>query len=111
VKKLAERAGNQPGLGGAHYDKTVHDIVDRGNNLLDAWDRFAKSVISEAAGKLHYSPFDRERASKNMLHQVNDDPRPEAGSDAAKFCAPTSMRDVEPGVHLWIQRGRLGGRR
>ena len=39
-----------------------------------------------------------------------DDDQPEAGTDEAKFAAPTSMRDVEPVVHLWMMRGRLGGK-
>ena len=30
--------------------------------------------------------------------------------DEKKFAAPTSMRDVEPTVHLWIERNQLGGR-
>jgi hypothetical protein len=30
-------------------------------------------------------------------------------SDERKFAAPTSMRDVEGQVHLWLERGELGG--
>jgi hypothetical protein len=30
--------------------------------------------------------------------------------DEAKFSASMSMRDVEPSVHLWLQRGTLGGK-
>jgi hypothetical protein len=40
-----------------------------------------------------------------------DDNKPPEGTDEAKFAAPTSMRDVEPNVHLWLERRHLGGRR
>ena len=39
-----------------------------------------------------------------------DNPPP-PHSDEARFVAPTSMRDVEPSVHLWVERRALGGRR
>jgi hypothetical protein len=31
------------------------------------------------------------------------------GPEERLFAAPTSMRDVEPAVHLWVERRALGG--
>ena len=111
VTALADRAGRQPGITASRHDVVVHGLTKLGKNLLDAWDRLARRITSEAGGKLHYSPYDREKASKHMLHTVIDEHRPAVGTDDAKFAAPTSMRDVETSVHLWVERGRLGGRR
>jgi hypothetical protein len=88
----------------------------RGGNLLDAWERLVRSITGStddaAGGKLDYSLYDREKyATVHMLHGVLDDERTDRGKDYHKFRAPTSMRDVEAGVHLWIARGRsLGGK-
>jgi len=46
-----------------------------------------------------------------LLYTVLDETPPPAGTDDAKFSAPTSMRDVEPTVHLWLETRALGGGR
>jgi hypothetical protein len=105
---LAARAAQQPGVDGA-------SLTRRGRNLLDSWDRLVKQIAGpggeSAGGRIHYSPYDKEKASVSMLHTALDDERPDMGTDYPKFRAPTSMRDVESSVHLWIERGRLGGKR
>jgi hypothetical protein len=110
VRLLSERAGRQPGVG-ADHDRIVDAVAKRSQNIVDAW----ISIVSEAraqAGRRSYSRFDRAReAGKPLLFQLLDENPPEKGSDDAKFAAATSMRDVEPNVHLWLQRGHLGGRR
>lgn len=110
VRMLSERGGRQPDVG-ADHDVLVASITKRGKNVVDAW----ISIVTEArgqGGRRSYSRFDRAReAGKPLLYQPLDDNRPEEGSDEAKFAAPTSMRDVEPNVHLWLERRQLGGRR
>jgi hypothetical protein len=110
VKALSERAGRQPGVG-ADHDRIVDAIAKRGQNVVDAW----ISIVTEAraqAGRRSYSRFDRAReAGKPLLYLSLDDDKPQEGTDEAKFAAPTSMRDVEPNVHLWLERRQLGGRR
>ncbi len=66
----------------------------------------------EAAARRAYSRFDKDKAAgKPLLHFILDEDKPPEGSDEATFTAPTSMRDVEPTVHLWLERRQLGGRR
>jgi hypothetical protein len=109
VRLLAERGGRQPGVGN-RYEELVHTYTGRGNNLLDAWENLV-SEARKAAARRSYSPFDLDRsAGKPLLKTALGEDRPEEGTDEAKFVAPTSMRDVEPSVHLWLERRRLGGR-
>ncbi|MBZ0115577.1 MAG: hypothetical protein K8H88_01190, partial [Sandaracinaceae bacterium] len=114
VHALGERAARMAGSK-TKREEAAKNVERRGKNLLDAWDRLVTSLASgkdgAAAGKLYYSPYDRDKASVHMLHTTLDDPRPDLGTDYPKFRAPTSMRDVEPSVHLWIERGTaLGGK-
>ena len=81
----------------------------RAKNLLDAWEALAERA-RHAATNLAYSRFDREKDARTPLLHTAEDPIAEPGSDEAKFVAPTSMRDVEPSVHLWIERKRLGAK-
>lgn len=46
-----------------------------------------------------------------MLFTVTDDDPPEPNTEDARFAAPTSMRDVESTVHLWLEPRVLGGGR
>jgi hypothetical protein len=39
-----------------------------------------------------------------LLFRALDEKRPDPRLPRGKFCAPTSMRDVEPSVHLWKRR-------
>jgi len=107
VAALAERGAPK----GAKHEAVRESLRDRGKSLLDAWDRYARRIRDDAGGTLYYSRLDRDRGSKHMLYTVLDVPQPPSGTDEARFAAPTSMRDVESSVHLWVERGRLGGRR
>jgi hypothetical protein len=110
VEALAERAGRQPGVEGDAQAELEGSLQGRGRNLLDAWERLVEAARQAAAGR-SYSPFDRERtAGRPLLFTRTDEDQPPEGSDDAKMAAPTSMRDVEPTVHLWLERRRLGGR-
>jgi len=111
VDAIARRGGVQPGVDGAAHDRLVDALKKRGRNVVDAW----ISIVTEArkeAGARSYSPYDRARdAGKPILFTPLDEHRPPAGTDEAKFAAPTSMRDVEPSVHLWLERRSLGAKR
>ncbi len=115
VKALAARASRMVG-GKGMGEESAKNVGARSKNLLDAWQRLVSDLTGTkkdaAGGRLHYSPYDRDKASVHMLHTVIDDPRPDLGTDYPKFRAPTSMRDVEASVHLWIERSAtLGGRK
>jgi hypothetical protein len=87
-------------------------IVDaRAQATLDAWERLAR----EASTNRVYSGFDvsdrrgRGHEGQELLRTLERDLRDPSTrsrtSGEARFAAPTSMRDVEPVVHLWV-RGR-----
>ena len=47
----------------------------------------------------------RDKEGRPILFTVLDEDERTKSTDEEKFSAPTSMRDVEPSVHLWIERG------
>lgn len=104
AKALAARAADVLGQPAAEAE-----ILARARNLLDAWDRVVTESREDAATDRCYSPFDRNRRGKPLLRTALD--TEPASDDEAKFVAPTSMRDVEAPIHLWVQRSALGGRR
>jgi hypothetical protein len=111
VTELAERGGRHVVLDGEDYERTVAALRDRGLKLIEAWEKLVKEAREEAATKRSYSPFDKDKtAGKPLLFTAVDEQQPEPHTLDARFCAPTSMRDVEPSVHLWVERRALGGK-
>jgi hypothetical protein len=111
VEALAQRGGKQT-HDTEEFTRMTDALRDRGIKLLDAWTKLVKVARHEAAAKRCYSPFDKDKAAgKPLLFAIIDDNQPDPHSDEARFAAPTSMRDVEPSVHLWVERRALGGRR
>jgi hypothetical protein len=103
---LAERAGLQPGV--LQYDNEVNSVESISNDFFDAWKTIVKTARDDGY-KHAYSPFDRDKkAGKALLYTALDEDPPDEGEPEAKFMAPTSMRDVESTVHLWLKRGKLG---
>jgi hypothetical protein len=103
------RASGHTKLSSEESEKLIASIRPRAQNLLDAWEALAERA-RHAAANLAYSRFDREKDAGTPLLHTAEDPAADPGSDEAKFVAPTSMRDVEPSVHLWIERKRLGAK-
>jgi hypothetical protein len=104
VVALAERRARQSRAKKADVDA----IVDRTQNLLDAWEEIVREA-KKSAGEIAYSRWDKvQTASKKLLRTVLDDTEGTRGTPEAKFVVPTSMRDVEPTTHLWVKRKRLG---
>jgi hypothetical protein len=110
VDALAARGEEHAGHDAEEGTRLAEKIRARGGNLLDAWERLAKLAQEELGGKRAYSRFDKDKAAgKPLLYMITDADLPDDGTDEAKFAAPTSMRDVEGQVHLWIERRVLGG--
>ncbi len=87
-------------------------VVDaRARATLDAWVRLAEQASTNRV----YSAFDvadrrgKGHEGQELLRTLERDLRDPASRSRtggeARFAAPTSMRDVEPVVHLWV-RGR-----
>ena len=108
VRALAERAGRERALLPEEQARVMSLLEARGRELLAAWRGLADAART-AGGARCYSPFDPGRQGKPLLYTVLDAEEVEAGSDEARFAAPTSMRDVEPVVHLWRERRVLPG--
>jgi hypothetical protein len=107
VGLLAERGAS---LSPDEYESMRFTLTRRGKSLLDSWEVLVKQA-RDGAGTRSYSRYDKDKTAGNpLLYQVLDDELPQLGSDEAKFVAPTSMRDVEPTVHFWLQRRQLGGK-
>lgn len=109
VQALAERREAQPSVG-ADRGVGQESVGKRAQNVIDAWTGIALRAKREDATTLSYSRFESQKGNKQLLFTPLDDSPPTPGTDEAKFSALTSMRDVEPVVHLWMMRGRLGGK-
>lgn len=109
VALLAERAGRaQRGLTEPERQIVLEGLRARGKNVLDAWASIVRKVRQDGSGDRSYSPWDRHAKGKSLLFQILDTSNPR-DDDEKKFSAPSSMRDVEPSVHVWVQRGSLIG--
>ncbi|HEX7602713.1 MAG TPA: helicase-related protein, partial [Polyangiaceae bacterium] len=111
VNALAKRGGDQNDEAD-DAARIAESLGDRGRKILETWEKLAREARHEAAAKRQYSPYDKDKtAGKPLLFTVVDDNAPDPNTEEARFAASTSMRDVEPSVHLWIERRSLGGRR
>ena len=98
IAALAARAAMQQD---ADVEGLAEIVRARARDLADAWN----SKIAEERGRnieRGYSPFDLDKkglATPMLL------PPGETAIDEIhqKFAAPTSMRDTEPTVHLWLR--------
>lgn len=108
VETIAKRAGGfREGMTPKEHDELVDALRARGRAVLDAWETLAKAAGEQGEGKRSYSRFDKDKAAgKPLLVPPGEEPVPEE----RLFKAPTSMRDVEPTVHLWVERGYLGAK-
>ncbi|WP_437638738.1 DISARM system helicase DrmA [Sorangium sp. So ce854] len=113
VEVIAERAGRHTAqLEGEDHERAVDALRRRGRKVVETWEKLVHEARHEAAARRCYSPFDRDKAAgRPLLFSVTDDNAPDPNSPDGRFAAPTSMRDVEPSIHLWIERRSLGGKR
>lgn len=108
---IAARARRQPRVRTAEEEAVAGAVKKRGINLLDAWESIVDRTTKEAGADMRYSPWDKGKKEKALLFQKLDAAPTVARDDAEeKFSAPSSMRDVEDSVPLWISRKPLGGR-
>jgi hypothetical protein len=109
VEVLAERAGRHASLSAKEHARLVQSVRERGLALLDSWETVVARARKDAA-KRSYSQLDKDKtAGPGLLHMAGgDESLDELPADEARFVAPTSMRDVEETVHLWIERRALG---
>jgi hypothetical protein len=115
---VRRKAANQPAIGAvgeAIGDTFARTVSDRAESLLNCWLGLINDRKSKLA-HLHYSPFDSYRDKgrpllRTALEVQVADPETQQmfTADERRFVAPTSMRDVEPSVHVW-RRYKLGAK-
>lgn len=101
VQVFGERAQAHHRGGSPEEAKAVGDRV---RELVQAW-RVAATKAAEGGTRLSYSPWERRDAktkgTMTLLRSFIDEPQE---PHLEPFAAPTSMRDVEPSVHIWVRR-------
>jgi hypothetical protein len=109
LERLVDRAGKHRIFRDKEAENRLKDYVaKRGKSFLDAWERIIDAARKGAATR-QYSEYDgRKDEGKWLLYTANDDPP--SDHDERKFLAPTSMRDVEPSVHVWARLKQLDER-
>jgi Helicase conserved C-terminal domain len=109
LEKLVARARHHRSFRDRVAEDRLADYVSRrGKSFLDAWERVIDAAIKGAATR-QYSPLDSDRvAGKPLLYTATDEPP--IDKDECDFLAPTSMRDVEPSVHVWVRFKQLDER-
>jgi hypothetical protein len=118
LEVIHRKAANQPSIGAAGEavgDVFARTVSDRADSLLNCW----LGIINDRKSKLahlHYSPYDTFRDKgrpllRTALEVQVADPETQnmLSPDERRFVAPTSMRDVEPSVHVW-RRFKLGAK-
>jgi hypothetical protein len=110
LEALAARAGAHDELSAEDHARLVAGVEGRAEHLLDTWETLVKQAREEGAARRSYSRFDKDKtAGRPILSMVVDEELGDRSADEQEFVAPTSMRDVEESVHLWLQRRQLGG--
>ncbi|MCG8556101.1 MAG: DISARM system helicase DrmA [Proteobacteria bacterium] len=106
---LVRRARHHRGWHDDVAEARIADLVRRrGRDFLDSWERVVDKAVEGAADRI-YSGLDRVKdEGKALMYTANDEPPPD--HDARQFEAPTSMRDVEPNVHVWLRFKQLDER-
>jgi hypothetical protein len=107
VEALADRAARHDDADHGAVERLRGELRARCRSMLDSWERLVAEA-REGAGGRRYSPFDKDKGGKPLLSMSLGGGAMD--SDEKKFVAATSMRDVEPTVHLWVQHRQLGGR-
>lgn len=98
AEALSARASRQ---GGEVLREAVRARV---RTLMSAWSAAARRAASEHA-TMAYTSWE-VKAPQVLLHTATEGlgvEDPEQRRRLAMFRAPTSMRDVEPAVHIWVQ--------
>ncbi len=107
---LRERAAAQPKGGGQDMAPFVYGHV---RNVVDKWREIVSPTV-DSQGSSHaycYSPWESKRAKANNLMRTPEDDAKAAehlrlrpNDPQYLFVAPTSMRDVEPSIAIWVRR-------
>ena len=80
------------------------------HRVIQNWEQLVIDV-QRGGSTLKYSPWERKATGQALLSTATDDLKGDYAELLDTFRAPTSMRDVEPTVHVWVDRFIREGRR
>lgn len=107
VDAICTRAAAQPS------DVSPEFLRQRCGGIISAWKTIIMPTVDSqgSAAAYCYSPYEERRAgAKALLRTPEDDAKRDPtqqiqpSDDRYAFVAPTSMRDVEPSVAIWVRR-------
>ncbi|MEZ4404481.1 MAG: DISARM system helicase DrmA [Kofleriaceae bacterium] len=103
IEALVARALAQPGVDGAG-GATAATVRALAGGVIDRWSTFVAEAQA-ATGTRSYSPYDVQHPGTPLLWTALDALAARLRHEPTdqRFVAPTSMRDVEPTVHLWLR--------
>ena len=78
--------------------------------LLQQWQEVVLGVRTDGQF-LKYSYWEKGKGGTSLLSTAVDDLKGNHAELLDNFRAPTSMRDVEPSVHIWVDQQRVEGQR
>ncbi|MBU1433311.1 DUF1998 domain-containing protein, partial [Myxococcota bacterium] len=112
VEALSERAKRSSALDAEGERRLAESVSRRAAHILDAWEQLITRA-KEGAAERRYSPFEDRRGGPEALLKTQDQAAralrftEERDVPAERlFIAPTSMRDVEPSVDLWVSHAQ-----
>jgi len=109
LERLVARArGHRDFRDGEAEARLADYVARRGKSFLDAWERVIDAAKKGAATR-QYSEYDGSKSAGKWLLYTATDEQPH-DRDEREFLAPTSMRDVEPSVHVWARFKQLDER-
>lgn len=96
-----DRINDQDYLSEAERGALVRSVRNRIVDLLDSWQRIIEDYRSNSV-RVHYQQYEHPRGPKSLLREMLDT---EFESEHhRKFRANRSLRDVEPEVHIYLER-------
>jgi len=110
LEMISERASTAGAIDAppGEAEEIAEKVRNFARALFDSWDRIVAGVKHGEQARV-YSTFDEGyRKRSSLLVTRLDETGRQLNSDEARFVAPTSMRDVESPVHLWVSRRNLG---
>jgi hypothetical protein len=106
---LVDRARHHRDWQDKEAEERIADLVRRrGRDFLDSWERIVDKARAGGSERV-YSALDhvKDEGLALMYTAVDEPPH---DHDARQFEAPTSMRDVEPSVPVWLRFAPLDER-
>jgi len=98
---LADRVRTHRTMAPAEEERARASVRGRAQDLLDSWCKVSERQRRTGA-RLVYQPYENADGPV-LLHKPLDPDLVNLDSDARKFKAPRSLRDIEPPVNLWVR--------